>query len=84
MHTFYQFRRKIGVGKFTKRPLETEKFQSDKEEVIKCVTHIADYFLENKPFIWGDDVSAVDLIGVMELMQLCFVGLEDFYNSKLG
>lgn len=81
-NSFLQFRSKLGVGRFTKKPLDEEQLKVDKEDVAKSVTHIADYFLKDKPFIGGDDVSAADLIGVMELIQLSVVGLDDLYNSN--
>lgn len=78
----FQFRSKIGFGRFSKRPVDTEKLETDKAEVANTVKHIADYFLQDKLFIGGDDISVADLIGVMELLQLEIVGLEDLYESN--
>jgi len=78
----FQFRTKIGFGRFTKQPLDAEKLKADKEEVSNTIKHIADYFLGEKQFIGGDEVSAADLIGVMELVQLNVVGLEEIYTSN--
>lgn len=54
----------------------------DKEEVSKTVAHIADYFLQDKQYIGGDEVSVADLIALMELVQLDVIGLEDLYLSN--
>ena len=77
-----QFRSRVGVFRFTKKPLDIELITAAKEELTKAVTHIAEYYLKDQPFICGDEISAADLIGVCELMQLTCVNESGLYDSN--
>jgi glutathione S-transferase len=65
-----QFRDKVGVLAFTKQPMDVEKVTAAKAEVTRSVTHLADYFLQDKQFIGGSKMSVADILGVCELYQL--------------
>lgn len=77
-----QFRSRIGVGLFTKTPYDEAKLQESRDEVTKGVTHIADYFLGDKPYVAGDEISAADLVAVSELIQLEGVEEDNLYTSN--
>ena len=53
-----------------------------KEELTKAITHIAEYYLKDQPFICGDEISAADLIGVCELMHLQGVNESGLYENN--
>ncbi|XP_045172993.2 glutathione S-transferase theta-1-like [Mercenaria mercenaria] len=63
------FKDKVGFGG-TKQPMDEAKVKAAKEEISRAVTHIADYFLQDKQFVGGDKVSAADILVVCELYQL--------------
>ncbi|XP_060568672.1 glutathione S-transferase theta-1-like [Ruditapes philippinarum] len=64
------FRDKVGVLAFSKQPMDVEKVTAAKAEVTRSVTHLADYFLQDKQFIGGSKMSVADILGVCELYQL--------------
>ncbi|KAH3851693.1 glutathione S-transferase theta-1-like [Dreissena polymorpha] len=76
------FQGSIGIGRFTKQPLVQEKVHRAREEIAKCVTHIANHYLNGKPFIAGDYISAADVLGVCELAQIAAVGEEASYANN--
>lgn len=68
------------------QPMDVDKVKNAKEEVARAVTHIADYFLRDNPYIGGKEISAADLTGVSELYQLNGVCEEGLYtcNEKVN
>lgn len=70
------------MGKFTKEPCDEAKLQEYRDEVTRAVTHIADYFLVDKPYVAGDDISAADILGVSELIHLEAVEEDGLYTSN--
>ncbi|WAR01380.1 GSTT1-like protein [Mya arenaria] len=76
------FRSRVGVGKFTKEPLDEEKAKTFREEVKKCVTHIGEHYLKDRPFIAGDEISVADILAVCELGQLTGIGAESLYMEN--
>ena len=69
-------------GPFPKQALDEAKVATAKADIRRAVTHIADYFLQDKPFILGDKVSVADLIGLMELEQLGAVNEQSVYEEN--
>lgn len=65
-----------------KKPLDVELVTTAKEELTKAITHIADYYLKDQPYICGEEISAADLIGVCELMQLTGVNESGLFESN--
>lgn len=65
-----------------KRPANEALVKTAKAELAEAVTHIADYFLEDKPFIVGDEISIADLSGVAELIGLQSVNEAGIYESN--
>lgn len=58
------------------------KVNAAKDDVRRAVTHIADYFLQDKPFILGDEISVADLSGLMELEQLRAVEEQELFEGN--
>ncbi|XP_052799757.1 glutathione S-transferase theta-1-like [Mya arenaria] len=79
-------RNKIVFGHFTKEPLDKERAKTLREEVKKFVTHIGDYYLKDRPFIAGDEISVADISAVCELAQLTGIKEESLYmeNEVVG
>lgn len=77
-----KFRSRIGIGRFTKQPYDEAQLQAGRDEVKKSVKHIADYFLQDKPYISGDEISAADILGVCELHHLLGVEEEALYKEN--
>lgn len=44
----------VQMGSAPEKPADAEKVKAAKEEIARTVTHIADYFLQDKPYIGGD------------------------------
>ena len=77
------FRTRIGVGeRFPKKALDEKVVAALKEELTKSINHIADYYLKDQPYICGDEISAADLIGVCELIQLSCVNESKMYETN--
>ena len=64
------------------RPIKENEVKRFKAELEKTVNHIDTYFLKDKHFLCGDDISAADLKALCELQQLLGVGDEDLYLSN--
>lgn len=81
-----KFRSRIGIGRFTKEPADEAKLKSLREEISKAVSHIADYFLGDKPFIASDEISIADILGVCEIFHTTGVEEESLYkdNAKVS
>ena len=47
-----------------------------------AVDHLTNYYLKDKPFIVGEDISAADLIAICHLPQLHMVGEENLYEDN--
>ncbi|XP_045173768.2 glutathione S-transferase theta-1-like [Mercenaria mercenaria] len=60
---------KVGIRFYSKQPTD-EDIKAAKEEISRAVTHIADYFIQDKQFVAGDKMSAADIVVVCELYQL--------------
>ena len=65
-----------------KRPANAEKVLEAKAELARAVNHIDEYFLKDKPFIAGDDISIADLVALTELSQLRGVHETAIYESN--
>ncbi|XP_045172646.2 glutathione S-transferase theta-1-like [Mercenaria mercenaria] len=81
-----KFRSRIGIGRFTKEPLDEAKLKTFREEITKSIAHIADYFLQDKPFLAGDEISLADILGACEIYHLQGVEEDSLYkdNAKVS
>ncbi|KAH3794104.1 hypothetical protein DPMN_147635, partial [Dreissena polymorpha] len=77
------FRSRIGMGGFTKQPIDQEKIQAAREEIAKSVTHIA-HFLNGKPIIAGDNISAADGLFSVYCESLDVDALRNSKNGQLN
>ena len=77
-----QFRSRIGIGRFTKQPADEAKLQSLREDITKALTHITDYFLQDNPYLAGDEISLADIIGVCEICHIEGVEEDALYTSN--
>ena len=79
----FQLLSRVGINKqFPKTPLDEKRVAKAKEMFTKGVNHLADYYLKDKPYIVGDDISAADFIALCHLPQLHIVGEEGLYDSN--
>lgn len=65
-----------------KRPANEALVSATKAEFAESITHIAKYFLGDKDFIAGNEISIADLSGVAELIGLRAVNEEAIYESN--
>ena len=65
-----------------KIPYDEEKLKQLEEGVVKALKEFGEYFLKGKPFIAGDEISAADLAGFCEIMQLTGVECTAFKDNK--
>lgn len=78
----FQLRGRMGVGAFTKQPVDQVIVGAAREEVQKAVKHLDEYFLKDRLFIAGDKISAADIMGMVELYHLMAVQEENLYKSN--
>ena len=67
---------------FPKQPLDQQKVDKGIEDLNRAVKHIDEYFLKDKPFIAGEEISVADVLAVCELTHLQAVELETLYTSN--
>ena len=65
-----------------KRPANEAVIATAKSELQAAVTNIADYFLQDKPFVAGDEISIADLSGFAELCGLRAVNESAIYEDN--
>ena len=65
-----------------KRPSNEKQLAESKEALSKSTKELADYFLKDKPFIVGKEISVADLLCICELMQLNGVEEAGIYESN--
>ena len=65
-----------------KRPANEPLVSEAKKELAKAITNIAEYYLKDKPFLIGDEISIADLSGVAELTGLRGCNEEGIYESN--
>lgn len=64
------------------RPADDKMLAGARAELSRAVNHIADYFLKDKTFIAGDEISIADIVAVCELMQLHGCNETALYESN--
>lgn len=67
---------KVMVPLVTGKPVEEKVLAAQLEKNLKAFSSIEKYFIKDKNFIAGDALSAADLIGVCEIMQLATFDLD--------
>ena len=65
-----------------KKPSNEKQLAESKEALTKSINELADYFLKDKPFIVGKDISVADLLAVCELTQLRGVNETALYENN--
>uniref|UniRef100_A0A8D2KWR0 glutathione transferase n=1 Tax=Varanus komodoensis TaxID=61221 RepID=A0A8D2KWR0_VARKO len=63
---------------FTGQPLPPEKLQEVMEGLATSLKQLEELFLQDKPFLVGNEVSLADLVAIVELMQPVGVGCDIF------
>ncbi|XP_069817244.1 glutathione S-transferase theta-1-like [Dendropsophus ebraccatus] len=58
-----------------------EKLQPALCEFINTLTAIEDQFLQDKPFIAGDEISIADIVAIVEIMQPVAAGVDVFEDK---
>ncbi|XP_060105482.1 glutathione S-transferase theta-1-like [Heteronotia binoei] len=69
---------KVLIPLFTGQPLPSEKLQEVMEGLATSLKQLEDVFLQDKPFLVGDEISLADLMAIVELMQPVGVGCNIF------
>jgi glutathione S-transferase len=59
----------------TQKPIDVKKLESYKEGVSKVLTAIDSYFLQDRKFILGNEISIADLQAVCEIEQVLATGI---------
>merc|ERR1712150_67316 len=75
-------RGRMSLGGISKIPLDEAALKEGREAIKKSVAHLANYFLQNRQFILGDEISIADIIAVCELIQIEGVGEEALYTDN--
>ncbi|XP_052799754.1 glutathione S-transferase theta-1-like [Mya arenaria] len=81
MSTMMTFRHQF-INTVRRKPLKQDEIAKFKSDLAKTVNHIGSYFLKDRRFIGGDDISVADLQAFCELMQLDVIGQQDLYLSN--
>ncbi|KAJ6659086.1 hypothetical protein lerEdw1_019389 [Lerista edwardsae] len=69
---------KVLIPLFTGQPLPPEKLQEVLAGLRASLQQLEESFLQDKPFLAGDEISLADLVAVVELMQPVGVGCDVF------
>ncbi|XP_053124811.1 glutathione S-transferase theta-1-like [Hemicordylus capensis] len=69
------------VPLFLDKPLPPEKLQEAIEELNGTLKTFEEKFLQDRPFIVGDEISLADLVAIVELMQPVAVG-HDIFDGR--
>ncbi|KAF7239791.1 Glutathione S-transferase theta-1, partial [Varanus komodoensis] len=69
---------KVLIPLFTGQPLPPEKLQEVMEGLATSLKQLEELFLQDKPFLVGNEVSLADLVAIVELMQPVGVGCDIF------
>jgi glutathione S-transferase len=64
------------------KAVDKRKLDMYKVEMSKVIGHMDKYFLRDRPYLCGDDITLADLLGACELMQLAAVEEENFYQAN--
>ncbi|TRZ02203.1 hypothetical protein DNTS_030433 [Danionella cerebrum] len=62
----------------TGAPVPKEKMDAAVEDLNLSLKIFEDKFLQNRPFVTGDQISLADLVGIVEIMQPVATGLDVF------
>ncbi|KAK3084631.1 hypothetical protein FSP39_016586 [Pinctada imbricata] len=63
-------------------PVDWKKVELQRKRVKSIVKYMDTYFLKDKPFLCGDEISVADLLGACELKQLDSVEEEGMYTDN--
>ncbi|KAH3884374.1 glutathione S-transferase theta-1-like [Dreissena polymorpha] len=74
--------RHIYINKVRGKPIKEDEVRRHKSELSKALNHIASYFLKERRFLCGNDISVADIQALCELMQLDAVREEGLYLSN--
>ena len=67
---------------FPKQPADQAIVGKAKEDINNAVKHLDEYFLQDMPFIAGEEVSVADLMGMAEFYQLLEIDQAELYNGN--
>ena len=63
------------------KPVDTKKLARFKSELVKSLDFLESYFLKDRRFLCGDDITLADLLCVCELQQPLAAGF-NVYNQR--
>ncbi|KAK7087715.1 glutathione S-transferase theta-1-like isoform X2 [Littorina saxatilis] len=70
------------IPRATGKPVDQTKVAKGRESVRKVIKNLESYYLRDTPFISSDVITAADIFGACELMQLYAVLEENLYESS--
>jgi len=76
------FRSVVTIGNFPTQPVDEKLRDKSREDLSRAVAHVDEYFLKDKPFIAGDEISVADILGVCELTHIAAVEQDELYTCN--
>lgn len=80
--SIYIFSLQLIIPKATGKPADPEKVKVQRGNVTRVVNYLESYFLKNRSYIGGDELSIADLLGACELMQLYACHEHELYEKS--
>lgn len=81
MNAMMTFRHQF-INTIRGKPVKHDEVKRFKAELAKTIKHLDTYYLQDKDFLCGNEISVADLQALCELEQLRGVGDENLYMSN--
>ena len=57
----------------TGKPADLKALEPDVKKMVRTLDFLESYFLKNKPYICGDEISIADIFGVNEVLRIYII-----------